>query len=136
MIDNDDGIPICTQIVHDTGQSFEIVRVQTDRRLIENIEHAGRPVADGSRELHPLTFTRRKCGSRTVKGQIAKSQIHQPLRNVHKGFADVFRHGTHLFRKRCRNPLHPWNQFRKRHACRLIQADAPKSWRAGRIREP
>ena len=67
MIDDDDGISICTQIVHDTGQSFEIVRVQTDRRLIKNIEYAGRPVADGSCELHPLTFTRRKCGSRTVK---------------------------------------------------------------------
>ena len=61
MIDDDDGIPIRPQIVHHAGQPLEIMGVQADRRLIENIQHAGRPVANRPCELHPLTFT---CGKR------------------------------------------------------------------------
>ena len=120
MVNNNDGVPIGLQIVHHAGQTFEIIGVQADRRLIKNIKDTGRAVADCPCELHPLTFTRGERRSRPIKRQISKPEIHQPLGNVHKGFADVFRHRAHLFRKRRRNPLHPGDQFRECHSRCLI----------------
>ena len=135
MIDNDDGVPIRPQIIHHTGQTLEIIRMQADGRFVENIEDTCRAVADCPCELYSLPLTGGKRRGRPVKRQISKPQIHQPLRNIHEGFADIFRHGTHLFRQRSRNTLYPGDQLRKRHSRRLIQPDSPKPRRTGGFRQ-
>ena len=79
MIDNDNGVPVRPKIVHHASQSFEIIGVQADRRLIKNIEYAGRTVADCSCELNTLSFTRGKCRGCPIKRQVSKAEVHQPL---------------------------------------------------------
>ncbi len=79
MIDNDNGVPVRPKIVHYAGQPLEIIGVQADRRLIKNIEYAGRAVADCPCELHALPFPRGKRRGCPVKRQISKAKVHQPL---------------------------------------------------------
>ena len=79
MINNDNGVPVHPKIVHHASQALEIIGVQADRRLIENIENAGRAVADCSCELNALSFTRGKRRRCPIKRQVSKAEVHQPL---------------------------------------------------------
>ncbi len=79
MVDNDNGVPVRPKIVHHASQALEIIGVQADRRLIKNIENAGRAVADCPCELHALPFPRGKCRGCPIQRQVSKAEVHQPL---------------------------------------------------------
>ena len=79
MIDDDNRIAVCLQVIHDAEQSFEIEGMQTNGRFIKNIEHTGCAVAHSSCKLYPLSFTGRQCRGSTVERKIAKAKVHQPL---------------------------------------------------------
>ena len=55
VVDNNHGVAIIHQIAHYAHQAVDIGRVQTDRRLVQYIEHARRSVAG---ELDALTLAR------------------------------------------------------------------------------
>ena len=57
MVYQKHGITVGNQIMHNIVQPYDICGMQPDRRLIQNIKHAGRPVSDRSCELHSLTFS-------------------------------------------------------------------------------
>ena len=73
MIDQNDGVSICDEIVHHTGKPHNIGGMQTDGGFVQYIENAGGAVADGTGKLHPLALSGGECGCRTVKRQIAKA---------------------------------------------------------------
>ena len=73
MIDENDGIAVRHEVVHHSGEAHDVGRVQTDARLIEHIEHAGRAVAHGAGQLHPLALTGGKGRGRAVKRQITQT---------------------------------------------------------------
>ena len=56
VVDQDDGVAVGDEIVHHAGKPHDIRRVQTDRRLIEHIQHACRAVPHRPRKLHALPF--------------------------------------------------------------------------------
>ena len=62
VVDQDDGVAVGDEIVHHAGKPHDIRRVQTDRRLVEHIEDAGRAVAHGAGELHALPLAGGESG--------------------------------------------------------------------------
>ena len=67
MIDEDDRVAVRLQIIHDTGQPLEIIRMKANGRLIENIENTCRAVADRPGKLHTLPLTGGKRRSRPIQ---------------------------------------------------------------------
>ena len=59
VIDQNDGVAIGDQIIHDPFKAFNVGGMQTDRRFIKNVKDAGRAVADGSGQLGSLSFAGR-----------------------------------------------------------------------------
>ena len=112
--------------MHHAGQPDDIGRVKPDGRLIQHVQDAGRAVADGTGELHPLSLASGEGGGSPVQRQIPQPQIEQPFCHGLKRFADAFRHGTHLFRERRGDASDPFRQIQERHPARLIERDAPK----------
>ena len=136
MIHKNDRVSIGLQIIHHSGETLKIIRVKSNGWLIKNVEHTGRTVSYCPCQLYALPLAGRKRRSRPVQRKIPQSQVHEPLGNIHKGFAYIFRHGTHLFRKRGRNSLYPGDQLRKGHGRCLIQPDSSKTGTPGRFRQP
>ena len=121
MVDHNNRIAIAKQIIHHTQQAFDIGRMEADRRLIEHIEHAGRAVAHGAGQLHPLPLAGRERRRGAVERQVAEPQVEQPPRRARKSLADAPRHGAHLLRQAVRHALHPVIQLRERHRARVVQ---------------
>ena len=92
MVHKDHCIAVRRQVVHDAGQSLEIVGMQADRRLVQHIEDARRPVSHRSRQLYALPLTGGERGSCPVQGQVTQSEVHQAHRGVQERLADVDRH--------------------------------------------
>ena len=84
MIDKDDGVPVADEIFHDTAKPLDIRRMKSDRWFIQNVKDTGRPVPDGSCQLHSLPFAGRERASCPVKRKIGKPKIHQSCRRPHK----------------------------------------------------
>ena len=51
--------------------------MQSDRRLVQDVQNAGSPVADGAGKLHSLAFAGGKCNSGAVERKISKPQVDQ-----------------------------------------------------------
>ena len=95
MVYEDHRIAVRRQVIHDAGQSLEIVGMQADRRLIQHIEDARRPVSHRSRQLYALPLAGGERGSCPVQSQVAQSEVHQAHRGVKERLADVDRHRAH-----------------------------------------
>ena len=121
MIDENDGIAVRHEVVHHSGEAHDVGRVQTDARLIEHIEHAGRAVAHGAGQLHPLPLASRERRRGAVERQVTEPQVEQPPRRTRKSLADAPRHGAHLLRQAVRHAPHPVIQLRERHRARFVQ---------------
>ena len=131
MVHQNDGVPVCDQIVHDPGQPHNVRGVQTDGGLIQHIQDAGGAVADSTGQLHSLALAggeRRRCA---VKRQVAQAQIHQPLGGALKRLANTLGHRAHVFRQAAGNAPYPVHQSVKRHGAGFIQRNTPKPWRTG-----
>ena len=75
MIHENYGVSVCNQVMHDTGESLDIRRVKTDRRLVQHIEDTRRAVSHGSRELHSLAFPSGECRCGAVQGEISQPKV-------------------------------------------------------------
>ena len=117
MVDHNNRITIAKQIIHHTQQAFDIGRMETDRRLIEHIEHPGRTTSHRTSEGHALTLSIGKRCARTVEAQIPKSQLLQTLDRLLCLSNDRACHRLHIFRQACGNRRQPPAQFIKRERC-------------------
>ena len=75
VVHDDDRIAVCQKVVHHAEESLDICRMQADRRLVEHVENACRPVAHRTRELHTLALSCRERIARAVKRKIAKAEL-------------------------------------------------------------
>ena len=73
VVHQNDRVAVGHEVVHHTGQTHDVRRMQADGRLIQHIEHAGGAVADGPGQLHPLALTGGKGRGRAVKRQITQT---------------------------------------------------------------
>ena len=67
MVDQQNGISVPYQVVHDTVQADDICRMQTDGRFIQNVQNPRCPVAHCAGKLHALPLTRGQGGGRSVR---------------------------------------------------------------------
>ena len=111
MVDQDDGVAVGDEIVHHAGKPHDVRRMQTDRRLVEHIEDAGRAVAHCAGQLHPLALAGGERGRGAVKRQVAQSQIHQPFGGALECLADAFGHRAHFLRQTAGNTPYPLYQL-------------------------
>ena len=131
VVHEDHGVSVRNKIVHHAGQPHDVRGMQPDGRLVQHIQNAGRAVAHGAGQLHPLPLTGGERGRRAIQRQIAKPQIHQPLCRALERFADALRHGPHLLRQTAGDVLHPVYKLGERHGAGFVQRDAPQFRRAG-----
>jgi hypothetical protein len=75
VVHDDDRIAICQQVVHHAEEPFDICWMQADRRFVEHVENACRPIAHRTRELHALALSCRERRACTVERKIAKAEL-------------------------------------------------------------
>ena len=71
VVNQQDGVAVSDEIVHHAVQTDDVRRMQTDGRLVQNVQNARRPVAHRPCELHPLPLSGGERGGRSVQRQIA-----------------------------------------------------------------
>ena len=129
-------VAVGDQVVHHARESFQIGRMQADRRFVQHIEDACRAVADRPCQLYPLTLSRREGGCGTVQRQVRQAQIHQAAGRVLEGLADPLRHRPHRLGKRVRHTFDPFDEFGERHLAGIGQIDSPQERCPGRLGQP
>ena len=123
VIDNDHGVAVIHQIAHHAYQAVDIGRMQTDRGLVEHIQHARRSVAHHAGELHTLALTRGERSTGAVEREVIEPQVDQATSRAQKRIADIRCHGLHLVRQGCGHPTHPLNRLAQCHGSCLRQID-------------
>ena len=130
VIDENDGIAVRHQVVHHSGEAHDVGRVQADGRLIQHIEHAGRAVAHGAGQLHPLPLAGGERRRGAVERQVAEPQVQQPPRRARKSLADALRHGAHLLRQAVRHALPPSPHSSESVIVHASSSEMPRSFGA------
>ena len=70
MLDDDDRVSLLLQVAQRGDQPIVVARMQTDRRLIEQIQHAHQPGADAGRQSHALPLAAAERVGRAIERQI------------------------------------------------------------------
>ena len=135
VIDEDDGVPVGHKLPHDVQQSVNVRGMESDGRLVKNVEHARRPIAHSTRELHTLPLPRRERRGRAVEREIAESKLHEARRRMPETLTDAFRHRNHILRHSLWNICDPRRKFRQRHPADIRQRALCEAWRTCGIRE-
>ena len=102
--------------------------MQSDRRLVQDVQNAGSPVAHSAGKLHSLAFAGGKRNSGAVERKISKSQVDKTFGGSLKGVAYADRHRAHFLRETVRNAAHPVYQVRKRHRAGLVEGNSAQLW--------
>ena len=131
MVDQYDRVSIGDQGIHDSDETFDVGRVETDGRFVEDVQYAGGPVAYGPCHLSALSFSGGQGGGGAVEGQISKTQIHQTCCCVMERLADVLCHLFHLGGEGIGNAFDPFHEIREGHLAYLVEGDSPEKWFPG-----
>ena len=89
MLDHDYRIADIAQALQRGDQALVIALVQTDRRLVQNIEHAHKAGTDLRRQTDALSFAARKRGRSAIERQIIQAHVHQEAQALHDLFHDT-----------------------------------------------
>ena len=136
MIDQENGIAVRDQIMHDTIQTHDVGRVQPDRRLVQHIEDARCPVANGSCQLHSLSFPGGKCRRSPVQCKVGEPQIHEPPSGCLVRFTDALCHRFHLIRHCTRQAGNPFDGFGEGHSTGFRKRNTHEFRCPGFLRKP
>ena len=80
MLDDDDRVPLVAQLPQGVEQLLIIARMQSDRRLVENVQHADQPAADLAGQADALRFAAGKRRGRAIERQIFQPHVDQETR--------------------------------------------------------
>ena len=67
VLDDDDGVAEVAQPFQAVQQAIVVARMQSNARLVENVEHADQTAADLSREANPLRLAAAERGGGAVE---------------------------------------------------------------------
>ena len=135
MVHEQDRVAVGDQVVHHARQPFQVRRVESDGRLVEDVQHARRPVPDRPGELHALALAGGERRGGTVERKIREPKFHQPTRRVVERLADPLRHRTHRLGQGRGNAAYPVLRLGQRHLARLVERDPAQKRRAGAFGE-
>ena len=68
-------VPDVAQIVQQANQTIVVARVQTNRRLVQDIKRTDQRRSQIGRQLNPLGFPAGQCRGQTIQGQIIQADV-------------------------------------------------------------
>ena len=93
VLDHDDGVAEVAQPPQRVEQPCIVALMQPDRRLVQNVEHAGEPGADLGREPDALALASGQGAARAREREIFQADIDQELEPL----ADLLEHARRDF---------------------------------------
>ena len=79
VLDDDHGVALIAEPGERFQQPVVVARMQPDRRLVENVQHADQPAADLAGQADALHFAAGKRGGRAVEREIFEADVLQEL---------------------------------------------------------
>ena len=77
VLNNDHGVALIAEILQASQQHRIVARVQTDGRLVQNVDNPHKPAADLSGQSNPLRFSTGQRRRRTMQRQIVQPALQQ-----------------------------------------------------------
>ena len=119
VLDDDDRVPLLLQVAQRGDQPIVVARMQADRRLIEQIQHADQPRADSGRQPHALPFAAAERVGRPIERQIIGADAIEKCKPPHDLRHDRLGDRPLVVGKR---------QARERTRCAAVTERAVISW--------
>ena len=96
VFDDDDGVPQVPKVLQGVHQTIIISGVQTDRRLVQNVQYANQASTDLTGQSNPLAFATGERWSGAVEHEVFQTDVQQKA----KAITDFFQRfgGDVLFR--------------------------------------
>ena len=82
VLDDEDGVALVAQPQQQIVHALNVVRVQPDRRLVEDVGHVGERRPEVADHLGALRLTARQRAGRPVEAEIAESDLHERVERV------------------------------------------------------
>ena len=82
VFDHDEGIAEIAQVLQGLDQPEIIPRVESDRGLVQHVEHAGQSRSDLAGQADPLRLAARKRGRTAVERQVFQTHVQQEAHAV------------------------------------------------------
>jgi len=127
VLDDDDRVAHVAQAAHDADQSIDVQRVQTDGRLVEDIEciHQGR--AERARKLDALSLAPGQGSRCALERQVAQPDVGQEFQPL--GQLGKDRRGDLSLLRSELQPTSPGQHLRDRQSSQPGKVDVPHAYR-------
>ena len=130
VVDHDDGVPILDELADDVQDPVDVGGVQADGGFVQDVEDAGRAVADSAGQLHALALAVGQCGGGAVEREVGQAQVGQALHGLGHLVDDDAGHGRDLVGDEAGHARRPLAQSAQGQARGLAQVDAVDEGRA------
>ena len=104
MFHDQHGVAEVAQPPQRAEQALVVALMQSDRRLVQHVQHAGQPGTDLARQADALTFATRQRGRTARQRQVIQPDIDQELQPLADLAQDAARDLLPLRRQQCRSP--------------------------------
>ena len=132
VLDNDQGVAQIPQVLQRPQQLIVVPLVQTDGRLVQNIQHPHQGRTDLGGQPDTLALAAGKGSRRAGQGQIAQSHIRQELQAGLDLLDDLLGHHGHTALQT--EVFHKFQLIPDAHAAKVHNADAAHRHRTGDLR--
>ena len=132
VLDNDQGVAQIPQVLQRPQQLIVVPLVQTDGRLVQNIQHAHQGRTDLGGQPDTLALAAGKGSRRAGERQIAQSHIRQELQAGLDLLDDLLGHHGHTALQA--KIFHKFQLVPDAHAAKVHNADAAHRHRPGDLR--
>ena len=82
VLDDEDGVALVAQPQQQLVHPLDVVRVQPDRRLVEDVGHVGERRAEVADHLGALRLTARERARRPVEAEVAQPDLHERVERL------------------------------------------------------
>ena len=82
VLDHEDGVALVAQPQQQVVHPLDVVRVQPDRRLVEDVGHVGEGRPEVADHLGPLCLTTRQRAGRPVEAEVAQPDFRERVERV------------------------------------------------------
>jgi hypothetical protein len=79
VLDDQHGVALVSQLQQQVVHPLDVVRVQPDRRLVEDVGDVGQRRAEVAEHLDALRLPARERSGRAFEAEVAESELHEPI---------------------------------------------------------
>ena len=88
MLDDEDGVALVAEALQEAVHLLHVVRVEADRRLVEDVGHIGQGRAEVADHLRALRLAARQGRRLPVQAQVAEADVDHRVEQVQQGLED------------------------------------------------